>query len=96
MLCPGDVEPNSAMEVAAPSVHHLIDVLLTLPQEFMWFINTYLLILHLTAALVPSTSVWLQEEGAAYANKLVPQGRDQVAKLPLFVRTQTHILGKSQ
>ena len=29
-------------------------------------------------------------------NKLVPQGRDQVAKLPLFVRTQTHSLGKSQ
>jgi len=28
--------------------------------------------------------------------KLVPQGRDQVAKLPLFVRTQTHRLGKSQ
>jgi len=29
-------------------------------------------------------------------DKLVPQGRDQVAKLPLFVRTQTHSLGKSQ
>ena len=29
-------------------------------------------------------------------NKLVPQGRDQVAKLPLFVTTQTHSLGKSQ
>jgi len=28
--------------------------------------------------------------------KLVPQGRDQVAKLPLFVRTQTHSFEKSQ
>jgi len=39
---------------------------------------------------------WGQAPSLDTENKLVPQGRDQVAKLPLFVRTQTHSLGKSQ
>jgi len=47
---------------------------------------------------LPSFQAWLRSvaHSAVFSDKKVPQGRDQAAKLPLFVRTQTHSLGKLQ